>query len=194
LEATKNEESLDAVSSTIRIPVAIISIRTMYMKTAPNTAPATAPPSDGSSLDPIIVWLLDCRTGVSMHASQTCGAVIICHSQSRLRRQSWECDSRGDERTLNRAPMTERMTMANMDTTMLNHISISRPPGFEDRHVYHVHAFMAETNGFTIVAVGWAGARRSRSVFGGELPWWLSASFDEECASSSRLAKNRVRA
>jgi hypothetical protein len=83
--------------------------------------------------------------------------------------------------------------MANMDTTMLNHISIRRLPCYADGHVYHVHAFMAETSGFTIMTVGWEGARRSRSLFGSELPRWSSASFDEERASSSRVAKHRER-
>jgi hypothetical protein len=88
LEATEDEETLGVVSYSVRIPVAVVSKRTMYMKTAPNTAPATAPPSDGSSLDPIIVWLFDYKTGVSIHSLQTSSAAVAFHSQSGLRRKS----------------------------------------------------------------------------------------------------------
>jgi hypothetical protein len=38
---------------------------TAYIATAPNTAPATAPPSFGSSSEPSIIWLFDYKARVS---------------------------------------------------------------------------------------------------------------------------------
>ena len=43
--------------------------RTMYMKTAPNTAPATAPPSSGSSCPPITVPLCPCELRISISSA-----------------------------------------------------------------------------------------------------------------------------
>lgn len=108
------------------------STLTMYMKTAPNTAPATAPPSSGSSLDPITVWLFD----------------------------------------LNKAPMVERMTMANTDTTMLLPVSL----------LPSAHGCLREWEGRTMSMH--SSRRREAS------PWWASCVMG--CAVVAELVGRRV--
>ena len=48
--------------------------------------------------------------------------------------------------------MTERMTMANTDTTMLQiQSAYGSTTNRNTRIQYHVHAFIADTSGFTMV-------------------------------------------
>lgn len=124
--------------------------RTAYMITAPNTAPATAPPSFGSSSDPITMWLFDYRnsTLASIHPSIYKGPTQLWLFPLVPPTGPGGYDG---GRTLNSDPIMERMTMANMDTTMLLPISFVLVPIAPSRPIYHVHAFMADTRGFTMV-------------------------------------------
>jgi hypothetical protein len=106
LETTEDEESLRSVL--VVSPDCIAhSIRTMYMNTAPKTAPATAPPSLGSSSEPMTKLLLPCET-VSPNLLRAYYMLL-----------GVESDRRG-ARTLKSEPITERITIANMDMTMLS--------------------------------------------------------------------------
>jgi hypothetical protein len=82
----------------------------MYMKTAPKTAPATAPPSLGSSSEPITRLLSPCEPVSRRLPLEHYALFGVCHGASGAR----------GVRTLNSEPMTERITMANMDMTMLS--------------------------------------------------------------------------
>lgn len=55
--------------------------------------------------------------------------------------------------------MTERITIAKTDTTMLICFSHDILPTWILQEIYHVHAFIAETRGFTMLPVRCAGAR-----------------------------------
>jgi phage gp46-like protein len=68
--------------------------------------------------------------------------------------------------TLNSDPMTERITIANMDMTMLFTPLAPYPNNTRRNSPYHDHAFIADTTGFTMM-----GAFRSRAARGAEGSW-----------------------
>jgi hypothetical protein len=68
-QKTKNP----CIASETRICAVAHGRRTMYIKTAPNTAPATAPPSLGSSSEPMTRLLLPCHV-VSSYSVVTSSA------------------------------------------------------------------------------------------------------------------------
>jgi hypothetical protein len=67
--------------------VSRITVRTRYMNTAPKTAPATAPPSFGSSSVPITVLLLDC-VSVSLRNSVQCELRKKLYMTTRVERRA----------------------------------------------------------------------------------------------------------
>jgi hypothetical protein len=93
------------------------------MKTAPKTAPATAAPSSGSSFPPITSWLLP-YSSVSMVVSLAPRRAKYSSTLMCLRQAA------PDRRTLNKAPIVERMTTAKTDRTMLNTRQHSSLPNY----------------------------------------------------------------
>lgn len=82
------------------------------MKTAPNTAPATALPSLGDSSEPITTWLPDYPLVNYPHFNVT---FALCKPGAK----SFDAQDRPGNRTLNSDPIIDRMTMAKQDTTTL---------------------------------------------------------------------------
>jgi hypothetical protein len=71
------------------------------------------------------------------------------------------------ERTLNSAPIVDRITIANTDMTILVCLLAPNPLQFSGTITHHDHAFMADTTGFTMVGGCSASGIARRRVYGG---------------------------
>jgi hypothetical protein len=100
------------------------------------------------------------------------------------------------ERTLNSAPIVERITIANTDMTILVCLSAPHPLCCSFHVTHHDHAFMAETTGFTMVGGCSASGIARRRVYGGALsakvrraskePWLV----DREVRGAEEIARS----